>query len=119
MLPFLYPIYTRPRHLQYFRAADEEDVPRRGVKKIEFSGPDRNFRAYMAMGASGLLVLSPVCSHLGCLVAWNDAIGEFDCPCHGGRYDISGNVIGGPPPKPLSRLPYKIENGALFVGIEV
>ncbi|MDA8174169.1 MAG: Rieske 2Fe-2S domain-containing protein [Nitrospiraceae bacterium] len=117
--PFFFPVYTPPRHIRYFRAADEWDIPRRGVRMIEFSGPGRKFRAYMARTPGGLLVLSPVCSHLGCLVAWNDAKGEFDCPCHGGRYDISGIVIGGPPPRPLSRLPYKIENGSLMVGLEV
>src|SRR5690606_18141343 len=39
--------------------------------------------------------LSPVCTHAGCIVTWNDAEKSWDCPCHGGRYDIYGNVLTG------------------------
>lgn len=49
--------------------------------------------------------LSPVCTHAGCIVAWNDAEKSWDCPCHGGRYDVNGNVLTGPPRKNLQELP--------------
>lgn len=49
--------------------------------------------------------LSPVCTHAGCIVAWNDAEKSWDCPCHGGRYDIHGNVLTGPPRKNLQAIP--------------
>ena len=45
--------------------------------------------------------LSPVCTHAGCIVSWNDAEKSWDCPCHGGRYDVYGNVLTGPPRKNL------------------
>jgi Rieske Fe-S protein len=49
--------------------------------------------------------LSPVCTHMGCLVHWNPAEKSWDCPCHGGRFAADGQVIQGPPNKGLDPLP--------------
>lgn len=48
--------------------------------------------------------LDPVCTHAGCIVNFNTAEKSWDCPCHGGRYDIDGNVLTGPPPKNLKKI---------------
>lgn len=43
-----------------------------------------------------LHVLSPVCPHMKCDVAWNPVESSWDCPCHGSRFDIDGQVLNGP-----------------------
>ncbi|RUR37912.1 FAD-dependent oxidoreductase [Vreelandella populi] len=48
-----------------------------------------------------LSVLSAVCPHLKCVVHWNDAETTWDCPCHGSRFDLQGEVIEGPSLHPL------------------
>ena len=66
---------------------------------------------------AGLAVLSTTCTHLGCGVSWNAQRKAFLCPCHGGVYAVDGGVLGGPPPRPLVRLPFVVEAGRLSLDV--
>ena len=59
-----------------------------------------------ARDADGRLhAISAVCTHLRCLVEWNDAERSWDCPCHGSRFDLDGAVLEGPATEPLPSRP--------------
>ncbi len=68
------------------------------------------------LGDNGWLALDFHCTHLQCPVNWYDATKQYICPCHGGTYDINGNVLGGPPPHPLPRRIIKIQGDSVLVG---
>jgi glycine/D-amino acid oxidase-like deaminating enzyme/nitrite reductase/ring-hydroxylating ferredoxin subunit len=56
--------------------------------------------AFRAADGSVTMV-SPVCTHLKCLVHWNAAEASWDCPCHGSRFGVDGRVLEGPALEPL------------------
>ena len=55
-------------------------------------------------GGGELFVVSPVCTHMKCMLRWNDAERSWDCPCHGSRFAPDGRVIEGPALQPLRHL---------------
>jgi menaquinol-cytochrome c reductase iron-sulfur subunit len=71
---------------------------------------------YVARDTAGqLVVLSAVCTHLGCSVPWIEKQDKFICPCHQAIFDPTGKLIGGPAPRSMDALPMKIEQGVLKV----
>jgi len=51
-----------------------------------------------------LKAFSAVCTHLDCTVQFKSDTSQIWCACHNGMYDLQGNVVSGPPPRPLERL---------------
>jgi Rieske Fe-S protein len=67
----------------------------------------------------GYRALSSVCQHLGCRVRWDEAKQQFLCPCHGGVYDRNGQVVSGPPPRPLDRLNVRVNRETSDIEVEL
>jgi cytochrome b6-f complex iron-sulfur subunit len=62
-----------------------------------------------------LVGLAGVCSHLHCVLNWDDEQQVLDCPCHEGAFDVNGNVLKGPPPRPLKRFRVETRLGQIYV----
>jgi len=67
-------------------ARDSGAIVRSGLEKI----------AVYRDAAGALHECSAACTHLGCIVQWNQSEKTWDCPCHGSRFDAEGHVINGP-----------------------
>jgi glycine/D-amino acid oxidase-like deaminating enzyme/nitrite reductase/ring-hydroxylating ferredoxin subunit len=52
--------------------------------------------------AGRLHLRSAICTHMGCTVRWNHLARSWDCPCHGSRFKVDGEVLGGPAERPLA-----------------
>lgn len=98
--------------------SDKVSIPRSEVLsgKAHFFQYRGKPAALLQPSPGNFIALSAVCTHLGCVVAWQEQAREFQCPCHGGRFSIEGLVLGGPPPKPLESLVVVIDGDQLRIG---
>lgn len=67
----------------------------------------------------GLVAYSDVCTHLSCAVLYQGD-GKLHCPCHEGLFDAAtGNVLAGPPLRPLPLIQLARENGTIYAVKEI
>jgi len=72
-------------------------------------------RVWIVSRQDGIYAFEAKCTHLGCTPRWEKASGRFKCPCHGSNFDIEGDVVAGPAPKPLYRLNIQIAGDGQLV----
>ena len=63
----------------------------------------------------GFLALHRKCTHLGCSVPWNEDERRFACPCHASAFDIHGDVVSAPAPRPLDLFAVTIRDGVVRI----
>ena len=98
-----------PYYMVRDRFAGTEGKSLRAVKRGEGKIIEHNGKKVAASrDQSGTIVMrSAVCTHMGCLVRWNDAERTWDCPCHGSRFTPKGDVISGPAEAPLPPVDFR------------
>jgi cytochrome b6-f complex iron-sulfur subunit len=62
-----------------------------------------------------VVAASAVCTHVRCILGFDRERRGLVCPCHDGRFDLNGNVLSGPPPRPLPIYEVSIRAGEVFV----
>ena len=72
---------------------------------------------YLVRHGNDVRALDSTCTHLGCRTRFNADSKRIECPCHGGMYDATGKVVGGPPPSPLQTLPTRVQDDRVFVEV--
>ena len=86
--------------------------------------PVGGFKTFIYGATPAIVIRTPesvrafslICTHLGCIVQWQEGKKEFYCPCHDGRFDEFGEVIAGPPPVPLETLTIQTNNDRIIIG---
>ena len=79
---------------------------------------DRTIVYLVRIGEQEVRALQSTCTHLGCRTSYDRKTKRILCPCHGGMFDVQGNVLGGPPPAPLPTLTTKVEDGNVLVQVQ-
>lgn len=117
----LYPIaryLQRPEDPE--NAEDAAGVVVCGVNEI---GPGQS-KSFKFGNHPGLLIcdkkgdfhaFDATCTHLGCTTQYQAAEDDILCACHGGKYDLNGKNVAGPPPKPLVALKVSVKNESIVV----
>ncbi len=110
---FLSPIKTRPGSMGEEKfSIPLADVPEGSAKLVRYKDLPT-----IIIHTEGLEVvaLNAACTHLGCIVKWDDETGRLLCPCHGAVFDKFGQVKDGPAPKPLPPIDVKVEGNMIWL----
>ncbi|WP_372682608.1 ubiquinol-cytochrome c reductase iron-sulfur subunit [Desulfosarcina sp.] len=112
---FLKPLQSTDSSVQPADIIDAGPAERFVPNSVTAFPPGRFYLACLEDG--GFLALSRRCTHLGCTVPWSPEKMQFVCPCHASVFDIRGEVVQSPAPRPLDRFAVYIENNRVKVNI--
>ncbi|MDX5421654.1 MAG: FAD-dependent oxidoreductase [Hymenobacteraceae bacterium] len=87
------------KELEEVKAGEGKIVTAKGKKMAAFRDEQGQLHA-----------VSAVCPHMGCMVHWNNGEKSWDCPCHGSRFSVDGEVLEGPAYSNLAKIEVKKEN---------
>ena len=106
---FLWPRRKGPKVETVFIAGKVTDF------KVGEIIPFRKERTFILRTEGGFLAISAICTHLHCVVNWNEMLKKFECPCHGAKFNLNGEVLEGPPPRPLDLYKLQLVAGNVVV----
>jgi Rieske Fe-S protein len=95
-----YPLHLVADRLKPAEAKALEEVPRGEGRVVSLDG--KKLAAFRDEQGT-MKLISADCTHMACTVRWNPAERSWDCPCHGARFDVEGEVLNGPALRPLER----------------
>lgn len=111
---FLSPRLKKPQPRRVLVTSADKLPPGASMTFKDLSGR----KIVLVNSGSGFVALSTTCTHLGCTAYWEPDKSHFFCPCHNGFFDVNGNVVSGPPPRPLEKFNVVLdENDNVFVEV--
>lgn len=116
------PVRRKPKE-NWIAVLNESDLAVGQTREVAFlmkirdgyADVERKYTVFLHRYPDRVVAFDPACTHLGCRVTWVGDKNRYLCPCHGGVFDPDGNVVSGPPPKPLESHPVKVEGGRIWV----
>lgn len=85
-----------------------------GVPKIVEYGEEWVYLVKKADG--GVVALNAACPHVRCKLGWNEKTKQFDCPCHASSFTIDGKRLGGPAPRDMFGMKFRVEGKNISIG---
>jgi cytochrome b6-f complex iron-sulfur subunit len=112
--------------VSFLKAPGVEERPSEGrVNGGSFSSLPVGAARFIRHGSGPLLVVrasedqvqafSAICTHLRCVLEWDEETQAILCPCHAGAFDRRGNVLSGPPTRPLRQYPAEVRADEIVV----
>lgn len=99
-----------------FQNGSTVEVKFEDASSVAWAGVTGQTGAWLRRETDGQFVAFAInCTHLGCPVRWLQQAELFMCPCHGGVYYKDGAVAAGPPPKPLTKYPVRVNRGQVEI----
>lgn len=96
---YLWPAHAGGPGDEFVKAGSVKDFPVGGARMIQHQGKPV---VVLRLGESEFRAFSAICTHLGCVVRWDEQSRQIHCPCHAGFFGPDGAVLSGPPPRPLT-----------------
>lgn len=84
------------------------------AKEVSYGDQD----LFLVRTNDGFKVFSAICTHLGCKIKWEGHRNRFYCACHQGIFSPSGEVISGPPPRPLDEFNVEVDGNLVYMWME-
>ena len=110
---YFYPPRLEETPSEAVRVGTMDDIPLGESRTIPFG----RYPALVIHTDEGFKAYSAVCTHFACICKWDNTEKHIFCPCHEGYFEPNqGEVISGPPPRPLEKIPLSINNGEIFIG---
>ena len=110
-LSYLWPVMRRGPSMGMVEVGRADEIPVWGSKKVVAAGG----ALFVVRTPKEYKAFSAICTHLGCIVSWDDQKKQIVCPCHAGVFDTDGKVIAGPPPRSLPAYSVNIIDGKILV----
>ena len=80
---------------------------------------DERHKVYVVREAGTFYAMDARCTHLQCLVRWQEDAENFFCPCHGSKFDREGRNLAGPAPRPLDRVQISVaDDGRMMIDMD-